>query len=515
LGLKGNYVPGMYITGVGGSQEVRAVRVKSFTIAGATVPNVEFGISGSEHGRVGLLGMNILSIADSEYDFAHGVVRFFQSKDCANVALAYWATPEITSVVEMDQPDEQDRHIAVPVYVNGVKLRALLDTGAQTSVLTRAAAARAGMKPGSEKVEEAGYSAGVGRRTVQAWIAPFESFKIGGEEVRRTRLRISDFDLPGSDMLLGADFFLSHRVYVAPKLRRVYFTHNGGPVFAIGKPTGRSENGKATAAAPAIPLGDEPADAAGYAQRGRMRAARGDLNGGIEDLNKAIARDGRNATDLMDRGQMLVAAGRLKEARADLDRVIGLRPGDAEPYLARASLRLAVDRKDASGVADDLQAAAERAPEASNHQLTIADLYATIDNHAQAIPHLDLWITHHPDDRRRGSALNSRCWSRALSGRDLDLALNDCNAALRFNPGNAAFLDSRGLVRLRRGEFARAVADYDAALAKNPKMDWSLYGRGLAKIKLGQKNGGEADIKAATSENADIADIARRYGVVP
>jgi hypothetical protein len=33
------------------------------------------------------------------------------------------------------------------------------------------------------------------------------------------------------NMLLGADFFRSHRVYVAREQRKVYVSYMGGPVF--------------------------------------------------------------------------------------------------------------------------------------------------------------------------------------------------------------------------------------------------------------------------------------------
>ena len=38
----------------------------------------------------------------------------------------------------------------------------------------------------------------------------------------------SVFDNP--DMVIGADFFIAHRVYVAPSRRKVYFTFKGGPI---------------------------------------------------------------------------------------------------------------------------------------------------------------------------------------------------------------------------------------------------------------------------------------------
>jgi hypothetical protein len=38
---------------------------------------------------------------------------------------------------------------------------------------------------------------------------------------------------PFVDLLLGADFFLSHRVYIASNPRGVYFTYSGGPLFNL------------------------------------------------------------------------------------------------------------------------------------------------------------------------------------------------------------------------------------------------------------------------------------------
>jgi predicted aspartyl protease/tetratricopeptide (TPR) repeat protein len=507
LGLKPQAMGGARMYGIGGTQDMKVARVKAFTIAGATVPNVEFVVGGSEHGSVGLLGLNVLALADSEYDLAHGAVRLFKSNDCADTVLAYWAKDDAISVVEMEKMNPDDRHFVVPVYVNGVRLRAILDTGASKSMLSKAAAARAGMTPTSAEMEPSGVAAGLGRGTVQSWIAPFDSFRIGGEEIRRTRLRIGDFSDLGFDMLIGADFFLAHRLYVAPGLRRVYFTHNGGPVFRLGDP--------AAAPIPAKADASDPGDADGFAQRGRVRAARGDLAGGLADLDQAVTRAPDDIAYRRDRAGMLAATGRLKDARADYDRIVARRPDDGDARVARAALRLRIDPADKSGARDDLAAAAARLPDASDLRLALADLYVALDDLPQAIAQTDLWIRYHPDDRRRGEALNGRCWARALSGRDLDRALDDCNAALRFTPGEASYFDSRGLVRLRSGDPKRAVADYDSALAKEPKMAWSLYGRGIAKIRLGQRVAGEADLAAARAIEPGIADRARRYGIAP
>ena len=104
---------------------------------------------------------------------------------------------------------------------------------------------------------------GIGRRMIPSWLAPVASFKIGDEEVRNTRLRIAAMSLPNTDMLLGADFFLSHRVYVANSQHRIYFTYNGGPVFNLAS----------TPLADPEPKPDNPADKAPAAMTSQPSAS--------------------------------------------------------------------------------------------------------------------------------------------------------------------------------------------------------------------------------------------------
>ncbi|WP_420141341.1 aspartyl protease family protein [Sphingomonas sp.] len=506
LGLKTESLGGARIVGVGGVQTARRVRVDTITLAGVPIRNVDFVVAGSETGQTGVLGLNFLAPWDSEYDLGHGAVRFFKSTGCAGTLMAYWAGDKAVSAVEL--LTSPSRHFVVPIEINGVRMRAMLDTGATSSMLTRAAARRLGLTPESKEMVPAGGSSGFGRRRIRTWAAPFQTLRIGGEEVRRIRLNIGDFDDATFDMLIGVDFFLSHRIYVAPAQRRVFFTYEGGPVFGAGR------SAAAGGTAKAIPLEDEPADAEGYAQRGRMRAARGDLTGGLDDLGRAIAAAPDVAAYRLDRASMLAQRARFADALADMDHVVRLRPEDGEALARRAGLRLAVDGPDRAGALRDADRAASLLAEASDHRFALARIYSTLEAFPAAIAQYALWIRFHPDDRRLGSALNGRCWARALTGRALDLALDDCNAALRFSPNNPQYLDSRGLVRLRRGDYARAVADYDAALAKRPRLAWSWYGRGLAKIRLGRAGEGEADIAAARAIQPDITQIAERHGVM-
>jgi hypothetical protein len=118
-------------------------------------------------------------------------------------------------------------------FVNGIPVRFCLDTGASTSMLSLKAAKRAGLVPGGEGVWPAGLARGVGKKTTQSWIAPVRNFTIAGEKISNTHLRIGDMGDLGIDMVLGADFLLSHHVYVANGQGKLYFTYNGGAVFNL------------------------------------------------------------------------------------------------------------------------------------------------------------------------------------------------------------------------------------------------------------------------------------------
>jgi predicted aspartyl protease len=84
---------GMRISGIGGAIEPSVVTIKKFTLAGLSIPNIDFLVGGSEVGGAGLLGQNFLDRWDVEYDFAKGVMRLFRAADCGTAVLAYWRTP--------------------------------------------------------------------------------------------------------------------------------------------------------------------------------------------------------------------------------------------------------------------------------------------------------------------------------------------------------------------------------------------------------------------------------------
>ena len=127
------------------------------------------------------------------------------------------------------------------------KLGALLDSGAGTSIINKSDAARLGVTPETPGVVAVGSARGMGQKSIDSWLGPFETVDIGGEIIRNSSIRFAElltdaaFAARGSriathsetqqPMLLGVDVLRAHRMLVSHSQRKIYFTYVGGAVF--------------------------------------------------------------------------------------------------------------------------------------------------------------------------------------------------------------------------------------------------------------------------------------------
>jgi tetratricopeptide (TPR) repeat protein/predicted aspartyl protease len=508
LGLRLQPSP-VQLRGLGGAAgSTYVANVKTLDLAGVALKDIEFIVGGSETGVGGLLGQNVLGIGDVEYDLEHGAIRIMRAMNCSSQNnLAYWSGDKPVSELQIDSLDAMHRHTTGNVLVNGVKLKAVFDTGAGASFLSLEGAKRAGLTPSTPGVVPAGMSRGLGKAMVATWLAPVATVTIGTEQVRDIKMRMGDVELPEADMLIGADFFLSHRVYVANKLHKIYFTYDGGPVFNMTPSRVVDDTG--TTQTIAADNGPEPTDAAGFSRRGAAEMSRRDLSAALVDLNRAVAMDPKDAQYLLQRARAHLLSGNRVAAFADLDHAAEIAPADPEIRLAHAESL--VGRKRPADAEKDLEAADAALPRQSDERLVLAGQFQRIDRFDKAIANYDQWIMAHPDDSRQPNALNARCWTRALAGHDLPLALKDCDAALH-RMKSPSYFDSRGLVELRMGQYDRAIEDYDSALQSSPNSAWSLYGRGLARRHKGDPLG-QKDLDAAAAIDPGLPARAKELGI--
>jgi tetratricopeptide (TPR) repeat protein len=211
-------------------------------------------------------------------------------------------------------------------------------------------------------------------------------------------------------------------------------------------------------------------------RRGWLHGQDKDWTRALADLDAAIGVQPRQARAHLWRGVVQATRGEYDLAVADFGRAIALDPNDADAWMNRG---VALQQK---------------------------------NDFERSLPDLERALALAP---RHALALNARCWSRAVLGRDLDGALADCNAALEVAPESSDGRNSRGFVHFRRGEHALAIRDYDAALAKAPREASSHYVRGLAKRASGDTAGGDRDIRAGIALEPGVAKRYAGYGIAP
>lgn len=512
LGLSLRALPfGFRISGIGGTATAQYTRVKAFGILGTTLENIDFIVGGSDAGY-GLLGANLLDFADLEIDMAHGKLTLFKVDGCHNQPLAYWATGTNYFMADLDPSNSKiDRRTFIDVTINGKKVRALLDSGAFATLLTRHAAEHVGIDLHAPDVKNGLAATGFGAKSLKTWIVPVDSFSVGTETIHHSQMQVIDGNL-GDDrtgMLLGLDYLLAHHMFIANSQGKAYFTYNGGRVFALAKAP--SDGDKPDAGSAADNNSTAPKTASDYALRGEAYLFRGEPQAAIADLNEAIRLAPDQADYYAARAKALWADKQSDAALTDLNKSLSMDPKNLEALLLRARLHLM--HKDRTSAAADVVAASALAPTGSAQARMIASMYIQLGQPAAALPLLDDWIRLHDDDAKLGSALNERCWARGLSNQMLDDALHDCRKAIRRDGAWPAYLDSLGLVELRLGHYSQAIKAYEQAVAHMPRSAWSRYGLGLAEIRSGQADAGRADLVAARALDPGIDARANKFGL--
>jgi len=503
---------GMTIEGIAGRDEHAGVATaERLNLLGGELPNIDFLVGGNDdhNGTMGLLGRNILSLADTEYDLAHGVVRLmFPNEDCAKSSMAYWAGEAPFSDIELLRQDRNKKNppIEAIALINGQRLRALFDTGARTLMSLKAA-----KRVGVTDLTPTGRVGGVGQGTVAAWSGAIERFELGGEVVQNVRLSVADFDLGQIDILLGVDFFLSHRIYVAKKQRRMYFTYNGGQVFALSKSEPKPTSDAAEGAAASLPeLGPE-ATASAYARRGAASMARKDFVAALADLDRACEMEPQTAEHRVIRAALHLQMRQADLARQDLDAALASEPTHVEARLNRATLSANPNKPDAA--LQDLDQLDRQLPAQAPQRLQMAQVYHDLQRLPAVLKQLDHWITAYPHDLAQAEARNQRCRARVMLNSELAQALKDCDRAIELDPEQGRYFDSRAWLRLRQGEWRQALADFDRALKLDSKLSWTRYGRGLVLGKLGDAAGSQTELDKARRQQPTIDREAGRYGL--
>lgn len=207
---------------VAGGKLSNFTRVGKISLGGIQGQNLDVFVDPElPDGADGTLAPDMMKHFDVDFDLMHGKLNLFSQKHCKG-QVVYW-TKSGHVVLPMDIVSSG--HIEVPVSVDGIKVSALLDTGARTSVISMRALKKLGISetsPGLKEVTEAG-------SRYKMYDYPFQQLDFDGISVAKPRIQIvSDNFLPGrTDMLIGVTILRRLHLYIAYDEEKLYVTPAG------------------------------------------------------------------------------------------------------------------------------------------------------------------------------------------------------------------------------------------------------------------------------------------------
>lgn len=209
--------------------------------------------------------------------------------------------------------------------------------------------------------------------------------------------------------------------------------------------------------------------------RGRAAMEKHDMAAAIADLDESIRLDDTQSVSFATRGIAHGTLGDMESAISDFTRAIELDPKDAVTFQNRGKA------------------------------------YSDTGKQERAIQDFTRAIELGNDE---AATRNGRCWARAVLGQELDLAREDCEAAVRMEPADGNNHNSFGFVHFRHGDPAAAIAAYTTALSLSPNGASSYYMRGRAKA-LANDATAQADIDQGLALEPGVANRYAGYGIAP
>jgi predicted aspartyl protease len=169
----------------------------------------------------GLLGRDFLSAFDLSLDLPHRTLTLYDVHGCSGRFLP-WTETYLS--VPVENPTESA--LVVPVELDGVKLRALLDSGAGQTLVAAPGMARLGLGLDRLAGDPSQIVSGMGPHTVTMWHHRFTALRIGGETFNAPLFLVAPIQLnPISDMLLGADWLMGRKVWISYATNQLFATN--------------------------------------------------------------------------------------------------------------------------------------------------------------------------------------------------------------------------------------------------------------------------------------------------
>ena len=145
-----------------------------------------------------------------------------RGREALCVGLEFAARVERPALVQHDLQRVGGGLLFVSAEIDGRSVRALLDTGARSSLVTQRVAAGLGVTDDDLSRDPLVTGHGIGAGSVAFRRHRFDTVRVGGVTVQDMTVNIAPLPIAGVDMLLGADWLTGHRVWISPAAGRLF-----------------------------------------------------------------------------------------------------------------------------------------------------------------------------------------------------------------------------------------------------------------------------------------------------
>src|SRR6266404_3574203 len=211
------------LRGVAGSLQTTEVELQSFAIGGVAIPwrrvrvapiNVASVFSGPLDG---VLGADSLNSFDIDLDLPNNRITLYSKQTCPDAAPA-WTEPYVTIAAGRSKGD----HLFFPVWLDGHKISAFVDTGSQSTVLSTNAALALGVTPGLLAQDRAAVLRGAAAEQLSARVHRFARLEIGAEPIHNPEIMVADLRLGDADLVLGIDLLRPRRIWLSYGSQKIF-----------------------------------------------------------------------------------------------------------------------------------------------------------------------------------------------------------------------------------------------------------------------------------------------------
>ena len=222
LGLLADFDHTQLVRGIGGNVAAGEVTPELHGADGK-LPGISFAVVPvhlppvGEQQVDGLLGADMLVRYDLDLDIGHHLILLYDPPVCA--------VPDLPWTRRYDAVDAQlsrHRHMAFPITLDGHRLTAFIDTGAQLSLIDADATSRLGVTDAALDLDDEVQMQGVSAQVVIAREHRFGRLGMADEILLSPTVAVTPLRLDDADLLMGTDVLQRERIWLSYATRRIY-----------------------------------------------------------------------------------------------------------------------------------------------------------------------------------------------------------------------------------------------------------------------------------------------------